>query len=137
MLPDSFTNAYELLFIRIYGSGGASVQDADTVTAPARRITRLSTSATETRGAAKSGGRKQGVSTKTVVRDNRALAAKEAVDRKLRRIARELSASLSGRDDVPAIVRRCTGPSCRKWAEDGWVWCPWCRSATEDVEVVG
>lgn len=137
MLPRGFTDAYEQLFIRIYGSGGAAVQDADTVTAPARRTARLSSNATETRGAAKSGGRKQGVSNKTVIRDGRALAAKEATDRKLRKLARELSLILAERDDVPTLVRRCTGPTCRKWAEDAWVWCPWCRSATEDVEVVG
>lgn len=137
MLPRPFADTYEQVFIRIYGSGGAAVQDADTVTAPARRTARLSSSSTETRGAAKSGGRKQGVSNKTVIRDGRALAAKEGADRKLRKIARELAQAMAGRDDVPTIVRRCTGPTCKRWADDTWAWCPWCRSATEDVEVTG
>lgn len=66
------------------------------------------------------------------VKDTRAAATKEWADRKLRKIARELRERMT--DDGSMGIRRCTGPNCRRIAEDSWNWCPFCGAATEQYD---
>lgn len=76
------------------------------------------------RGAAEEKKRGAG---KAPIGDERAIARKQRVDRKLRSIARDLR----GERVRP---RRCTKGSCRKWAEPDWAFCPHDGFPTEDVD---
>jgi hypothetical protein len=134
-LPESFVLQYELLWLRAYGAAGGAGErraDPDAAVVGTRRVTRTSTGQTETRGGAHAGHRAPGVGTKVTVRDEVALRAKQRVDRKLRALAREMSAA-SGGGVERAGVRRCTRPACRRWAEESWTHCPWDGAPTEEV----
>lgn len=131
MLPEGFVLQYELLWLRgLKGVSGQRLGDPDSAVEPAKRTVRVSTTQVETRGAARSGGRRQGVSGRTLLADLRAVAFRSKIDRKLRALAREM-ARWSGGDDEKSLVRRCT--KCRVWTEDGWNFCPRDGAPTEDV----
>jgi hypothetical protein len=136
-LPDGFLFRYELLWLRAYGAAGGAgekVADPDAAVVGTKRVTRVSTGQTETRGGAHAGHRMPGVGTKVIVRDDRAFRIKQRVDRKLRALAREIGVYLSDDGGVErAGVRRCTRPTCRKWAEESWTFCPWDGAPTEEV----
>lgn len=123
-LPEDFVFRYEMLWLRVYGRRQPGV---DNPVASARRVTRVSTNQTETRGPAKP---RTGPMIPGVVGNEAALLFKQRLDRKLRTLAREMRAWLD-RDTVKAGVRRCT--KCRRYAEDTWVYCPWDGSPTEEA----
>lgn len=131
MLPEQFLLRYEVLWLRGLKGGvsGGGYGDPDSAVEPAKRVTRVSTSQTETRGAARSGGRRQGVSGRTLLGDLRAVAFRNKIDRKLRALAREMARWAD--DDEKSLVRRCT--KCRVWTEEGWNFCPRDGAPTEDV----
>lgn len=131
LLPGEFLDLYEELWLRMWrapgASGGVNVGD-ENAEVPVAVKWRVNTTEQETRGTASPKGR--GSTSKGLgVKDVRAQATKEWVDRKLRKIARELRDRLT--DDGTVGVRRCTGPRCRKLAEDTWNWCPFCGAPTE------
>ena len=120
-LPLDFRLRYEALWLRTVG--GDRTRAADNQRVSARAVVRVKSSETATRpGAAPVKGQKK----PTVYLDEVASALKSRVDRKLRRLAREMA----GGEAQP--LRRCTGARCRKWCEADWIWCPWCGSATSD-----
>lgn len=132
IMPSGFLLAYQQLWSRAYEGGSVKRDpDAQVASVPSGAKVRLSSGATDARGAARSGGKRAGVSGRAVVRDERAQAMRAGVDRKLRKLAREMSQFLHGA--AKAGVRRCTGRKCRQWAEDGWNFCPRCGHATEEV----
>jgi hypothetical protein len=133
MLPESFTTAYEAVYLRAFGAALAGTQrrDGEAGRVSVRRgVSRVSSAGVDTVGIAGpvtgSGG------SRVPVADERALAAKTWADRKLRALARELDARLTGRGhDVP-VQRRCAG-RCKKFGDADWLYCPWCGGPTEDV----
>lgn len=134
LLPSEFLDRYEELWLQVWGApgmaGGVRIGDPDAEVPQATKW-RASTNETETRGTASTKGR--GSTSKGLgVKNIRAQATKEWADRKLRKIARELRDRMS---DDGTTIRRCTGPRCRKLAEDTWNWCPFCGAATETTDV--
>lgn len=113
---------------RVYGllCGEALVQPAAAYVgdpiekAKGRMVTRTSTGQTETRGGAK-GSRKSGGS-KDFIRSIAAFNYKTKVDRKLRKLTREIKTWLQGSGEYRDDVRRCT--VCRKFGEPEWLYCP-------------
>jgi hypothetical protein len=132
MIPEGFLLQYELLWLRGLKGGvsGPNGGDPDSAVEPARRVTRTSTSQVETRGAAKSGGRRQGVSGRTLLGDLRAVAYRARIDRKLRALGREMARWAD--DGGQVRMRRCT--RCRVWTEEGWNYCPRDGAPTEEVD---
>lgn len=122
-LPDDFVFRYELLWLRCFAAavGGRPGGALPAQVAKARRVVRTSTGQTETRGGAH-GGKLAGAAEKTTVANDAALAFKASVDRRLRKIARDMRAWLGG-DDARAGVRVCT--RCRRFGEDTWTFCPY------------
>lgn len=59
------------------------------------------------------------------VRDERALEMKGRIDRKLRRLGRELRGFLGDEGETLA-ARRCSGRSCKRFVELEWRFCPHC-----------
>lgn len=132
LLPAEFVDQYEALFLSVWRapgvSGGVRVGDPE-AEVPTAVKWRVSSGQTETRGTASTKGRGS-ISKGLGVADTRAAVTKEWVDRKLRKLARDLKTRMADED---APVRRCTGPKCRKLAEDNWNWCPFCGAPTEQV----
>jgi hypothetical protein len=54
------------------------------------------------------------------------------LDRRIRRMAREIQAFLDGKD-VKVESRKCAG-KCRKIGEAEWVYCPRCGGPMEQVD---
>lgn len=124
LLPEDFVRAYEGLYTDMIGV--KRDDNPDSARSSAKRAVRVSTGQEpqmNTVGGA--GGR--GFGPRSPVSSDEAQSIKSRVDRKLRKIARELT---KGERSNP---RRCTGKNCRKWAEPDWVWCPYCKAATEDL----
>lgn len=124
LLPEDFVRAYEGLYTEVVGVKRDA--NPDSARSSAKRAVRVSTGQEpqmNTVGGA--GGR--GFGPRSPVSSDEAQSLKARVDRKLRKIARELTRG------ERAHPRRCVGKNCRKWAEPDWAWCPYCRSATEDL----
>jgi RNA polymerase-binding transcription factor DksA len=130
LLPAEFLTAYEVLYLETWqkASGSISVGD-ENAEVPVATKWRVSTNQTETRGTASTKGRGS-LSKGLGVKSTRAAATKDWADRKLRKLAREISMRLSDED---APIRRCAG-RCRRLAEDTWNYCPNCGSPTEEVD---
>jgi len=81
-------------------------------------------------GVRKGGARTKGTSAAVggVIADEAALAFKASVDRRLRKLTREIEVWLSDRalgkkQTVGAAAGKCS--RCRRFAEDGWKFCPY------------
>lgn len=73
-------------------------------------------------GAKVSGGVKLGAG--GLVADERALAFKSSVDRKIRKLTREMESWLENESSLreEKVVRKCG--KCKKYAEESWTYCP-------------
>jgi len=124
-LPKPIVEAYELLFCAAYGSDPAISSGNPTVERSAgRRVTRTSTSTPEgVGGAAKASTKKVGANQRNVIRDRRAYEEKIKVDRRLRRMAKEIREVVLG-EVVERTARVCE--RCARIGEQEWGFCPWC-----------
>jgi hypothetical protein len=130
-LPDEFVLRYELLWLRAFGRSvlARAGSDDNNVVSGTRRVTRVSTGQTETRG----GARRTATNGHGVdVANDAALRMKHRVDRKLRSLARDIRTFMHD-DDARAGMRRCSKPTCRRYAEDTWTHCPWDGFQTEEM----
>lgn len=128
LLPSDFVTQYEALFLRAFAASNGSRSDVGVV--GAKRITRVSTNQVETRGGAKS--KRAGSSEKNIIHDQRALGFKAKVDRKLRKLSRDIRQWMEAENMTHTSVRRCT--RCRKYADDTWSFCPFDGAPTEEVD---
>lgn len=132
LTPSTFLEAYELLYVETYGSG-AIVQDDTHIhgTGKAQRG-RIKSDAVETRGGAVQ-KKKLSASQKNVIKSQRAFNEKTKIDKRLRKIGKEIFDYLNKEQAKQAtFYMRCS--KCKKHAEDEWLWCPRCGSQTEKVE---
>jgi len=131
LTPQAFLEAYELLYIETYGSG-AIVQDDNHIhgTGKAQRG-RTKSSDVETRGGAVQ-KKKLSASQKNVIKSQRAFNEKTKIDKRLRRIGKEILVYLNHEAQTrPDFYMKCT--KCKKHAEDDWQFCPRCGAKTERV----
>jgi len=124
LLPEDFVRAYESLYTEVVGL--KRDVNPDTARAKAKYEVRVSTGQQPTMHSVGGAGG-SGFGPRSPVSSDEAQSLKARVDRKLRKITRELTRG------ERAMPRRCTGKNCRKWADPDWAWCPYCRSQTEDV----
>lgn len=130
LLPESFLTAYEVLYLETWQKASGSISYGDEAAEnPVATKWRVSTNQTETRGTASTKGRGS-ISKGMGIKSTRAQMTKEWADRKLRKLAREISARMNDED---GSVRRCAG-KCRRLAEDTWNYCPNCGSPTMEVD---
>jgi hypothetical protein len=133
-LPERFRFLYELMWLRAFGPsiGGRYSNGAEpNIVAKSKRVTRTSTSQTETRGGAHSGHKLAGASTKDTVSSDRALEQLRKVDRRLRTIARDMAVYLGG-GVAQGNVRRCS--VCKRYGDVEWLYCPQDGKPMEDVD---
>lgn len=131
LLPSGFLREYEGLCLRAFlPLNGTPGGDPSVGVAEGRAVrVRTSTGQTETRGAAHN-RKRQGLSQRGVVGDERALRLKDKIDRKLRALAREIRGVENG--EVRNEMRRCS--RCRTFAEGDWLYCPRDGAPTEQVD---
>lgn len=79
---------------------------------------------------------KRGSSLRPVVRSEPSLAFRRKIDRRLRKLAKEILQHLEGDLSVKR-VHRCSGRKCGQFAEEGWYFCPSCGAAVVEVEKRG
>lgn len=133
VLPEGFVFQYTALWLQgagisVGGVPGLGKVVEPNVVAKARRVTRVSTNQTETRGGAK---QSRSDSVGGVDFANEAYVNyRRRVDGKLRKLAREIR-SFRG-DRVKAGVRRCS--ACKRFGDDEWVYCPWDGQRMEEVD---
>lgn len=130
LLPGGFVSAYEEICLRAFAVlRGTTSGDTSVGVSPGKAVrARVSTGQVETRSGAHN-RKRQGLSQRGVVSDERALRLKARMDRKLRALAREMRGVDEG---VRNELRRCT--RCRTFAEGDWNYCPRDGAPTEQVD---
>lgn len=117
LLPTDFVREYVRLWDRALSSnlagGGGRTEGSDQGQGPGRSA---------------KGGEVRSRPTKMfkgvwVIKDEAALREKGRVDKKLRKIARDLRGAKKGREQ-----RRCAG--CKRWLDDEWNYCAGCGERT-------
>lgn len=89
------------------------------------------TADTKIRGGAKA-PKKYG-SGRAPLRSSSADGYMDSVNRKLRKIGREIKGFIEHRSPN-AEMRQCSSRKCRRFSDPEWLFCPWCGSATENIE---
>lgn len=131
LTPAPFLEAYELLYVETYGSG-AIVQDDTHIhgTGKAQRG-RVKSTDVETRGGAVQ-KKKLSASQKNVIKSQRAFNEKTKIDKRLRKMGKEIFEYLNKEYSNPTDwYMRCS--KCKKHAEDEWTFCPRDGAPTERV----
>jgi len=129
LTPSAFLEAYELLYVETYGSG-AIVQDDNQIHGSGKaQRGRVKSSDVETRGGAIQ-KKKLSASQKNVIKSQRAFNEKTKIDKRLRRMGKEIYDYLNKEAKSPVEWwMRCS--KCKKHAEDDFRFCPRCGAPTE------
>jgi len=129
LTPQAFLEAYELLYVETYGSG-AIVQDDNHIHGSGKaQRGRVKSSEVETRGGAVQ-KKKLSASQKNVIKSQRAFNEKTKIDKRLRRMGKEIYDYLNKEAKSPVEWwMRCS--KCKKHAEDDFRFCPRCGAPTE------
>jgi hypothetical protein len=131
LLPDGFTEAYGLLAQRALPVMASRNGDRSGRAKSRGHQDRLTSGGRDYVMAA-GAAHVQGVATDDVVGSQAAFSLKMSIDRKLRKLAREMGVWLRTSNTSRRVVRRCSG-RCKKYAEPDWTYCPTCGSPTVDV----
>jgi hypothetical protein len=131
LTPAAFLEAYELLYVETYGSG-AIFQDENAIHGAGKAVRgRTKSTDVETRGGAVQ-KKKLSASQKNVVKSQRAFNQKTKIDKRLRKMGKEILDYLNKEaQNQQNFYMRCA--KCKKHAEDEWEFCPRCGSKTEKV----
>lgn len=153
ILPDLFTEAYQRLWDRTYRDGGVDGGGGDggggnhplngsagVVGMAEGKVKnagwRVNSSEVTSIGP-KSGAQRSTIKgvdkTCRTLKDERLFKFKVRVDKRLRRLAREISATLEGRNVVAAVTRICTG-RCKRFGDLEWDYCARCGGPMRQVE---
>jgi hypothetical protein len=144
ILPELFSTMYEVLYARglhdgTMGEGhplsgvGAEVEIADGKPVhQARTSTSQITSIGKKTGPKKASTKRVGKTARTM-REERMWKYRQKVDKRLRKIAREIADVLEGQPERLAAVRRCTG-KCQRFGDDEWKYCAHCGGPMREVD---
>lgn len=140
-LPDSFLTVYEALWVKSMDAGDGTSNHplsgrGSDLEMPGGKATgqwRVSS------GEVTTVGKRNGPELKTVgktartMRDERAFRLKTKIDKRLRQMAREISAFLENREVRGATQRICAG-KCKRIGEKDWSYCPNCSSPMRELD---
>jgi hypothetical protein len=156
MLPEAFSAAYEALFVGTFrdgdvDGGGSEGHSAHPMSGRGMEVGRsdgsgairmrtssgqVDTVGTKVKsGSGRSGGGKDTRKTSNQLRNERLLREKTKVDKRLRRMAREIESMLRGEVHIEA-VRRCAG-RCGRLGQADWKYCPNCSGPMAEVDGEG
>lgn len=136
-LPKKFVAMYEQLCDAAYGerrldASGAMAPPEGGRQKVKKTSGRVSSSQTDRTLAAGAGGKSRNTS-EIQFKDERAVDFRRLIDRKLRRIAREIEEFFVGGEGLRAGKRKCAG-KCRKIGEPEWMFCARCGGPMEEVD---
>lgn len=127
-LPKDFINAYESLLSIALETGerkGESIDIAGTGKGTGAQVKSEAKDVRSVHRKAPSAG-----SSKAIIRDEAALRFRSGIDRKLRKLTREMRNYLGG-DWKNKVTRKCSG--CNKFGDGDWNHCPYCGKPMYDV----
>lgn len=125
-LPQGLVEAYETLYIRAYGSDAPYLGDPISIHGSGKALRgRIKTSETEKRAGAFQ-KKKLSASRTSIIQDQKAFDIKDKIDKKLRRVSREIYSLLNNQETVVRSV--CS--KCRRLGEPEWKYCPACGTST-------
>ena len=126
LFPDAIRHAYTALYSHCYGSSGTTIGKAHAISiVPKQWFTKSDQQ--PTRGVAKGVSKKYSSSVTSVVKNERALDLKRRVDKRLRKLAKDIYAEWEGHE--PEKSFSCW--SCHKIVQREWRWCPRCGVSME------
>jgi hypothetical protein len=135
-MPRDFVTWYVAVVNLIDGGSGSGV-DETAIPGLGRAYGGIGTSKSEASESLKLNSKKMAAKSSVLMRNEWASVVKENVDRKLRKIARELKNKLD--DDVKRaatgqkrIGRKCSG-KCGKFGESDWVYCARCGGPMQEI----
>lgn len=136
LTPAPFLDAYELLYIEVFGSGAIFQDDTALHGAGKPKRGRTDSSQVETRGGAIQ-KKKLSASQKNVIKSQRAFNEKTKIDKRLRKMGKEIYDYLNKEASATAHDwwMRCS--KCKKHTDDDWQFCPRCGAPTERVSLNG
>ena len=120
LMPDALVDAYEFLHTQVFGGARVPPEAGVGEIGPAEQWL-VKSDGQKRRGPAKR-GKQYSASVRGVIRDERALELKKRVDKRLRKMARDIYREWKGLEEEEQA--KCF--SCHKLAESGWKWCPRC-----------
>lgn len=134
-MPRDFVTWYVALVLRITGSSGNGGVDDTIIPGVGRAYGGMGSQSSASSESLKLGSGKKDAKSQVLLRSEWASVVKEGVDRRLRKIGRELKNKL---DDNPSLVnkserRRCSG-RCGKFGESDWVYCARCGGPMREVD---
>jgi hypothetical protein len=133
MLPAVLLGAYSRLWAAALRQPGSTVGPDTRGMYGRHRVKGPRTSTGQSEAMSGTGAKRAvNVSQGGVVKSERWLALKGRVDRKLRKVAREIMEEMQGGTGRLKTVRRCVG--CKKYGESDWSWCPFDGKRMEEVE---
>lgn len=127
-LPPAIIEAYETLYITTYGTNAPYIGDRDKIHESGKAFRgRINTGQVEKRGGAISKGAPH--EKKIPIQSEPAFHLKAKMDKKLRRLARDINKSLSDPTHIAPPVR-CSG--CGVTQDDTWNFCGRCGTALKE-----
>lgn len=138
-LPKKFVHLYEQLCDRSYGerrldaSGSMRTQDDGGGRSQAHKSKGRTSSGQVDKTLVASTQGKTKNHAEISMKDERAVDFRRLIDRRLRRLARDIEEFLSGGEVLRAGKRRCGG-RCRKIGEPDWLYCPRCGGPMQEEE---
>lgn len=153
MLPEAFSAAYEALFVGTFrdgdvDGGGSEGHSAHPMSGRSMEVGRsdgsgavrmrtssgqVDTVGTKVKsGSGRSGGGKDTRKTSNQLRNERLLHEKGKIDKRLRRMAKEIEAILIGGLHAES-QRRCTG-RCARLGQTDWKFCPNCGGPMQEMD---
>lgn len=133
-VPETLRDAYELLWIRAYGSGALYSGDGNAEkvgSASAGWV--VKSDGKRHRGPASAKGRGSvGAARRNVILNQAAYELKRKLDKRLWRVTQEIKDFLAGLEGGTLRVTLC--PSCGKVGEEDWRYCPRCGDRMNEPE---
>lgn len=130
MMPEVLVDAYAALCAEALRDGTEGRREDSSPRVKGKPLGwRISSNQTETRAGAKTSGKKGPVGGPEI-KSRRMFVLKEKIDRKLRKLAREIESRMAG--GTGEMSRKCS--RCGKYGEPDWIWCPWDGAAMQSED---
>lgn len=137
-MPKSFIDLYERLLLEQFSDSAMSVHSGQNIDIPgvgkgSGGMAAVKSETTEVRSVHR---QPVGGDSATVIRSEAAMHFRSGVDRKIRKISREIKFYLDskgGRVKATKPQRKCDG-NCKKFGDGDWNWCPYCGGPMRELD---
>lgn len=134
-LPPGLVLMYESLAHRGLVLGDSSGYDESVDTSVGQVTTGRTSSSQKEYSIRKSAGAGKYGSGRKVVRSEAAVEYRKKIDRRLRKIAKEIENFLSDEEVKPVVSKKCPSGRCGLFGESGWTYCPNCGTVLQERQI--